>query len=103
MDIADATLGFFRDRISQSFTVAAGEASSLQLELLAAEPLRSGPSGVDPDRSFTLEFEGPTDAILSQGTFTVTHSDLDPAPIFLVPVLRTDNGVRYQAVFNRLA
>jgi len=102
VDIADTTLTFFQELLNHAFTVEVNH-ESLELELISADPLSSGPEGLDLERSFTLEFRGPAEPVLNQGTFNLSHPDLGDAPVFLVPVAAAEDGMRYLAVFNRLA
>lgn len=102
MDISDTTLDFFSGLVGETF-VAELDGGSIGLQLVSADPLQSGPNGLDLDRSFSLEFEGPVEPALAQGTFTLSHDRLAPAAMFLVPVAQTEIAMRYQAVFNRLA
>lgn len=77
-----------------------GEPFALQLDgfprcsavLLACEA--SSPS------SFSLTFEAEPGAPAEQGTYVVSATDLDPLPVFMVPVSSGVGGVILHAVFN---
>ena len=58
-----------------------------------------GPASVRPGGSFRLEFHGPYDPILPQGTYSFLIGD-ECHEIFIVPVARDDAGTQYEAVFN---
>jgi hypothetical protein len=51
---------------------------------------------------FSLLFRAPQDEPIQQGTYWLEHDQLGSGELFLVPVSKDDNGVCYQAVFNRL-
>lgn len=51
-------------------------------------------------RPFTLTFSGPVEPELAQGTYAFRHARFDePEPIFIVPIGRRQDGMRYEAVF----
>jgi hypothetical protein len=67
---------------------------TLTLELISTEP------GGDP-RPFSLIFRGPLEPQLPQGIYPVTHPALDQKiPLFLVPIARGDDGLRYEVIFG---
>ena len=58
-------------------------------------------SGKSPDiEQFSLQWDGPAAPLLRQGTCRVTHPQLGEAEIFIVPIGRTSDGARYEAIFN---
>ncbi len=98
MDPADVTLDTFVPLVGSVFTVPVdGDHDDLPLTLATATPLPRG-----PEHGFTLEFVGPTDAVLEQGTYRLVHADLGTMPMFLVPVAEDAAGRHYEAVFTRL-
>jgi hypothetical protein len=50
--------------------------------------------------SFSLIFRGLLENPLAQATYSAEHAGLGTFPIFLVPVARAADGMRYEAVFN---
>lgn len=51
-------------------------------------------------RPFTLTFSGPIEPELAQGTYEFRHTRFaEPEPIFIVPISRPQDGMRYEAVF----
>lgn len=50
--------------------------------------------------SFSLIFWGPLEKPFGQGTYRVDHPRLGEFLLFLVPVDRKADGMRYEAVFN---
>jgi hypothetical protein len=51
---------------------------------------------------FTLLFQAPLHAPNEQSLRTLQHATLGELEIFLVPVKKTEEGLFYEAVFNRL-
>ena len=49
---------------------------------------------------FSLVFTGPPDVMLQQYLFPLQHDVMGEMEIFLVPIAKTDEGFRYEAVFN---
>ena len=51
---------------------------------------------------FSLFFRGAPEFVLPQKIYAMRHEKLGAGELFLVPVERTDQGVEYEAAFNRL-
>jgi hypothetical protein len=51
---------------------------------------------------FSLVFQAPTTAPPMQGMYRLLHPVIGPADIFLVPFKKTEDGLYYEAIFNRL-
>ena len=67
----------------------------VRMTLIAAEPVAGSPRA---GGGFRLEFLGPRDPMLGQGTMSVAGPDRSD-DIFLVPVEREERGTVYEAVF----
>jgi hypothetical protein len=50
--------------------------------------------------AFALYFEGPGPAPLQQAIYPIRHPALGTLDIFIVPVGRTADGFRYEAIFT---
>lgn len=70
----------------------------VDLELAKVSELKLHPR----QEEFTIEFRGPLDMVLSQGTHSFTHDQMGQFELFLVPVRQDEQGFYYEAVFNRL-
>ena len=68
-----------------------------ELVLIEAEALPAT-SGA-PRAPFSLLFEGPSQPILEQQIHTIRHATLGALELFLVPLSRGGDAVRYQAIF----
>ena len=95
------TLSDFSPAVGSLFQVRTEPDVSLELELLEAVELNASPISSDTHtRSFSLLFSGPNDVMLPQQICPMSHSDLGELSIFLVPVAREVDGIRYEAIFN---
>ncbi|MDQ4086443.1 MAG: hypothetical protein M3177_00275 [Pseudomonadota bacterium] len=88
------TLNDFRGRRGDTFAVRAASGAAT---LVLAQVQELPPSGRDGG-SFRLEFHGPPQPMLQQGTypFLVGYSWVD---IFIVPIGTLPQAMRYEAIF----
>jgi hypothetical protein len=70
-----------------------------QFELRLVEVTRGGHAGLGRE-PFGLYFLGPLDPVLPQSTYHFEHEAMGALDIFIVPVARDAEAVRYEAVFN---
>ena len=91
------TLQHFALLVGQVFTAQAAQ-GGVQLTLFEASALR--PSGVGRAEPFSLIFLGPSDAILSQGSYALETFALAGLEVFIVPIGMSEAGAQYQAIFN---
>ena len=68
---------------------------------LTLESVADGVAMREDFECFSLEFQGPKDEVLDQGTFELTHETLGTFALFMTPVEENERGRVYQAVFNR--
>lgn len=88
----------FAESVNTTFHFKPYEADGeFDLELVEMNDLRS-PDGYE---AFSLIFRGPSDRIFPQMTYAVRGEQLDEFPLFIVPIGRDENGITYQAIFNR--
>jgi hypothetical protein len=92
--VSDMHFSHFSGRVGKSFDVAVG-GHLLSLTLEAAQGLPGSPR---PGGAFRLEFLGPPDPMLQQGTFPF-EIDEDRFELFVVAIARDMRGTRYEAVF----
>ena len=50
---------------------------------------------------FSIVFRGPTDRLLSQGMWSMKHTQLGEFELFIVPIRKQADGLYYEAIFNR--
>jgi len=90
----DPALGDFSGRVDQAYTVSVG-GHRLMLTLEAAEELKGS---LREAGGFRLQFLGPADPMLDQGIFPF-ELEAERWELFIVPISRSPEGTRYEAVF----
>ena len=103
------TLEIFSPLLNSKFKFSADGAHSLDMELELTEAKAfGGPHTVKPDRNgmvqdcFSLMFDGPESPVLPQRIYSLEHENIGRFDLFIVPVEKVPDGIRYQALFNRL-
>lgn len=79
-----------------AFSVSLGQ-DQLSLELSTVDPLPETPGRPQP---FSLVFSGPVEPPLQQMIYRMSHARLGELDVFLVPVQRLAETIRYEAIFN---
>ena len=102
MDTLDRQLVFedFSDKVGGVFVVRDDGVPDIALTLKQADPLNPayGMKGVRPP--FSLIFLAADQHVLPQRLYRLEHERLGAMTIFLVPIAKDAEGVRYQATFN---
>jgi len=75
-------------------------ASGNQLELTLQQV--SEPGNCPGHENFSIILRGPAEKMLQQGIYAFEHDRLGLQEIFIVPVARDEQGISYEAIFNRL-
>lgn len=90
----------FAPLVGEDFAVATAEGVlGMRLQEVTASALPGGRGPQGQERSqFSLVFRGP-EPVLPQGTYAVTHEAVGELELFLVPLGRDAEGVRYEAAF----
>lgn len=74
------------------------ESFALDAELIEANEIQSSPT----QEQFSIIFRGPAEPPLTQGIHKIEHDQIGTLELFLVPVGEDDEGLYYEAYFNRL-
>jgi hypothetical protein len=90
-DLEALTADDFAPLRRQPFQLTGGHAPPLELEL--AEVTGAG-------RPFSLVFRGPGEPLRAQRIYHLEHPALGALDLFLVPIGREPDGLRYEAVFT---
>jgi hypothetical protein len=90
----------FAPAVGDSFTLDAGEAGELALELLDARALERDDIPAGGRTPFTVVFRGPAEPLLPQRIYRLEHHAIGTLEIFIVPVDRVEGGTIYEAVFG---
>ncbi len=72
----------------------------LVLTLIKAEPIDTGQDPGERRVPFALVFRGPGEPALAQRVYALDNATMGRVDIFLVPIGRDEEGMRYEAVFN---
>jgi hypothetical protein len=97
--LAALALSDFSGCLQQRFRVAVGEAS-LDLQLVAADPLGGSEPAPGRRHPFSLIFLGPPAPLLPQRIYQLENDALGALEIFLVPIGPDGAGLRYEAIFS---
>jgi hypothetical protein len=98
MMIEDVTAGTFSEILNTRFRLNLTQSDVLELELIKVEDLATSAK----QERFSVIFRGPRDRGLSQGTYSFEHDKLGTLDLFIVPIGMEEDGVVYEAAFNRL-
>jgi hypothetical protein len=96
--LEDLTRDAFAENLNTIFAVHLGDAGIVDMELVVVSELR----GAGRQRMYSLLFRGPLVQPLQQGIYKMEHDRLGAFDLFIVPVGREPDGMRYEAVFNNL-
>lgn len=88
----------FAAQLHTSFRLQHESLGLLNLDLEDVSELRSSPR----QQIFTILLHGPYEPVLPQRIYHLEHDQLAEMDLFLVPIARQEDGVRYEAVFNHL-
>jgi hypothetical protein len=105
LDPSHLTYAEMLRHVGSTFEVHVGAVEKVPIRLAAVVDLSSPTAKAQPGRCFSLRFEGPGNAPVTQGTHMVDHHAIGSLPLFLVPVgQRTPgNPPSYEAIVYRLA
>jgi len=87
----------YAQHLNSKFIAQLNENATMEIELISAEEKDPSPR----QEQFILTFKAPLNAPPFQQTFNVHHEQLGSGLMFLVPVGKDQNGMIYEAIFNR--
>lgn len=90
-------LDTFAGRINTRFRIKQESSDGVELELVEAKDTGSTPRQVQ----FSIVFRGPHNPQLVQGIYKIEHDEIGTFDLFIVPIRRDQDGMYYEAVFNR--
>ena len=97
--MADLTEAEFSRHLNTDFDLSFGD-EQLQLRLVAVKVYLPQPHEHEGMERFSAYFQGSLDRYLPQRMYRMTHEQMGEMDIFLVPIEKTEQGFRYEAVFN---
>jgi len=87
----------FASHINSRFRAQLSADSTMEMTLINVEDKSPSPR----QEQFVLTFLAPREAPPLQGLYQLQHEQLGGGAVFLVPIARDENGLTYEAVFNR--
>ena len=96
--IEELTRDAFAENLNTTLTVNLGQDGAIRMDLVEVSKLREA----GRQRMYSLLFRGPLEQPLQQGIYRFKHARLGEFDLFLVPVGKEADGMRYEAVFNNL-
>ena len=90
----ELTLADFSSRVGRAFQVEAGG----ERMTMILDRFQELPGGIREAGSFRLEYLGPPEPLLPQSTYGFEEGG-ERFEIFIVPVGREPDGIRYEAIF----
>ena len=91
------TIETFSQLSNKKFVMHFGESQSTDLELVNVADVGSS----DRQIQFSLVFVG-RNAPVMQGIYRLVHDELGTFDLFLVPIGMDQNGIQFEAIFNRM-
>jgi Domain of unknown function (DUF6916) len=87
----------FVQHVNTRFQMQLSEDTTVEIELVSVEDKSSSPR----QEQFLLTFRAPLEAPPVQWLYQLRHERLGSGRLFLVPIARDEEGLTYEAVFNR--
>jgi hypothetical protein len=88
----------YEEHLNSIFKLPVSETETIDLELVRINGM-DAPPGYE---SFSLVFRAPHSMPAAQGLYSLRHEKMDASDLFLVPIERNQDGVYFEAVFNRI-
>ena len=90
----------FSKHVNTLFCLNLAAEAQVDLELVQVKGYLKNPGDQDGMERFSLFFKGPGKPHLPQSTYSLSHEGMGTIDLFLVPIGRDGDGLRYEAVFN---
>jgi len=94
----DLTAAALSEQLNTKFRIHLESSGTIELDLIAVEDF--GVSG--RQERFSILFKGPLEPAIWQGMVRMDHDHFGTLDLFIVAIGREEDGMRYEAVFNRL-
>jgi hypothetical protein len=98
--LENLTIGDFAAHLGDRFRIVVDEATSLEATLVEAQDRGAAATTPEGRVPFAIVFLGPPSPILPQRIYRFEHDGIGAIEIFIVPIGRDDDGVRYEAIFT---
>jgi hypothetical protein len=98
MTLEELTFAVFQENLNSKFILFLDADNSVEIELIEARQGKVTPR----QEMFSILFLGSNEKPFLQGLYPVEHAGLGKLDLFLVPVAQNEQGIIYEAVFNRM-
>jgi len=88
----------FAEQLNSKFQLFVEADTAVEVELVEVEQRRSTPK----QDQFSVVFRAPASVPPRQGVYKMKHDSMGEFEIFLVPYLREQDAIYFEAFFNRL-
>ena len=88
----------FLENLNSKFRLQVQGSDEVELELTEVSQLEA----TRRQEMFSIVFRSSSSTVMSQRTYRLEHDKMGEFDLFLVPIRRDDQGVYYEAVFNRI-
>lgn len=93
-------LSRFQPLVGQRFVLRSDVEGGADLHLVLVEVNALAHGDGRPRTPFSLVFRGPASPVMAQRIYRLEHEALGTLELFLVPIGRNAQGVRYEAIFT---
>ena len=90
----------FSKHLNTKFRAQPGDGPPIDLELVEVKAYLKKEGEQTGMERFSAYFKGPSEPYLAQSTYSLQHDRMGGFEVFLVPIARDEQGVRYEAVYN---
>ncbi len=97
MDTGELNAALFADKLNTKFKVQVDDSTTVEIELVEVKEYDFSAE----QEAFSLMFRGPLEPILYQAIRHMEHESVGEFDIFLVPIAKKNDGMHYEAAFNR--
>ena len=95
--IENFTLDTFTPHLNSTFRIKPEAADAFELQLVEANDVGSTPR----QEQFSIVFRGPHNPRLVQSIYRIEHDEIGTFDLFIVPIKQGQDGMYYEAIFNR--
>jgi hypothetical protein len=88
----------FSSYLNTTFRISLDESNTLETELVSVSDHLLSPQ----QERFALVFRGPGQPLLPQAIYRFEHDEMGEFTLFIVPVRQEEDGIYYEACFNRM-
>ncbi|MGB7921691.1 MAG: hypothetical protein WCF57_00470 [Pyrinomonadaceae bacterium] len=88
----------FTENMNSKFRIFPEGLDALETELIEFKEVTTTPM----QEQFSVLFRAPNEPYIKQGIYKMEHDKIGEFALFLVPVRKDQDGLYYEAVFNRL-